>query len=168
MSKLGLYEILGEDKIPNNFVGGLTVLPMLLDSSGKYSEAFLSFVQNISDAILYQNWNSLYELSDKSVTYQEFIAMIEKSWGPHIKTFNAVSSIRKGLAIDLNVDRFKMMHRKSLASFYITDYMLMDCSDEVDTIDLSMSKYAAELWFTCKHHRLVVLPVFTPYVMIKE
>lgn len=146
----------------------LEVIPSLVDKIGAPNKEFLAFKDDVGKAILKQDWNELWKLSDRSQTPSEFYTHVKAMWDKYFQEFNKFKKERKNLSVELNVDRFKETHKAILGSFYIATYALVDGGDSIKSSGLQLTKCCTEVYFTYKRGRFCIVSAFTPFSKVKE
>lgn len=146
----------------------LEAIPSLVDKSGTPNKEFLAFKESVSKAVLLQDWNELWKISDRAQTPAEFYESVKTMWGNYFEEFNQFQKERKNLSVDLNVERFKATHKAILGSFWIATYALSDGGDSIQSSGLQLTKAATELYFTFKQGKFCVVSAFTPFSKVRD
>ena len=162
-----LDSILGGQLDPKELTK-LEVIPSIIDSNNRPIPEFVEFKKNVSQAILKQDWVSLYLLSDTSMEPYYFDKLIQKTWRKFWDTFNEYKKESKNLAVTLNIDRFKEPHKEILGSFTIASYILLSSRDSISDSGYELAKFSTDLYFTYKNKKFVIVSAFTPFVQHKH
>lgn len=117
---------------------------------------FQQFFDSIVNAITQQRYFELFQLSDNAISEQSFSALIENNWDNHWMEFYMSNPVARGLDIELNMDRFKELHRNIIGGFNIMTYHLNVKHDEfqpegTNTQVTEFVKASTELLFTYKY-----------------
>ena len=146
----------------------LEVIPALVDKVGTPNKEFLAFKDSVGRAMLSQDWNELWKLSDRGQEPSEFYRSVKAVWDKYFKEFNQFKKERKNLSVELNVDRFKEKHKAILGSFWVATYVLADGGDSIKVEGLQLTKCCTELYFTYKKGKFCIVSAFTPFSKVKE
>lgn len=146
----------------------LEVIPALVDKIGAPNKEFLTFKDSVGKAIINQDWNALWKLSDRAQTPEEFHSSVRAVWGKYFKEFNEFKKERKNLSVDLNVERFKEKHKAILGSFWVATYCLADGGDSIRVEGFQLTKCCTEVYFTYKNGKFCIVSAFKPFSKVKE
>lgn len=132
----------------------LTRMPPLVTPEGINPE-FQKFFDEIVNAISTQKYYLLYPIMEHTMSNDDLNQAIENSWDSHWFEFYNSDVNSRGLDIELNMDRFKDLHRNLIGGFNIMTYHLNVKRDEFSPVgkDINISelvKASTELLFTYK------------------
>ena len=70
----------------------------------------------------------------------------------------------RGVDIELNLNRFKQVHRNLIGGFLVITYKLTDCDfDCIELDEFEFEQKYSEILFTYKQNKFVVLSNLTPF-----
>lgn len=152
---------------PNNVKMNSTIIeriPMIADEFGILPK-FQEFYNSIVNAIMYSDYESLYEISDKVLEKEKFLIMIQDSIGNVLNDVLKLSESCRGIDIELNIGRFNAVHRNLIGGFYIIFYTLnMNKYEGIEMNQTELVQKSTELLFTYKNDEFVILSHFTPFI----
>lgn len=160
--------ILGQIRDENMLPRIETIPSIIVDNTGRYTDTFKHFYDVFTESVFEQNWQKLYETSDKAIKYPDFLKMVESIWGKFFHEFNTTPATNKGFCTDINVIRFKQPHGKLLSSFLVNIYRIHSNSDSLTDRGMKLRRYSTEVWFTYKNNRFCVVSALQPFVEVRD
>lgn len=143
-------------------------IPMIVDAQG-VTPKFQKFYDRLVAAVMSSDYDTLYELSDKALSREDFIFLYKIKLGLDIKSVLEVSPSRRGIDIELNLGRFQKTHRNLIGGFYIIFYVLESPKFEnLSRSELSLVEKYSELKFTYKDDSFTILSDFRGFAVPEE
>ena len=128
----------------------ITTMPNLVEALG-WSPEFNKFLTSISNAFSKQDWESWYKDSDMSLSPEDFISTVEKTYEPFLKEYLSLQENERGVSIEVNVDSIKDPYGKLMGKIDIFAYTL-STSPESESMSSDISKHLkrwdTSLYFT--------------------
>lgn len=150
----------------NNYIERI---PHIVDTStGRITDEFQSFYNELTKAVLLNDDHLLYELSDKVMkedTFKTYYQPLKKILSDALNLYDN----QKGIDIELNIKRFENNHRNLIGGFFI---MLYTLTNDDNDIFLSRSKKVnlkllqTEVLFTYKRSKFRLISYFQPFTSI--
>lgn len=148
-------------------------IPPLVNENGIIPE-FQSFYEKVVCAIgaIFSKEEcgieQLYELTDMSIDKTSFYKLIDTQWGWLIDAYYSVSFNHHttGLDVQLNMQRFKDIHRSIIGGFNITTYYTNVYPDSFNA-EIMIPKtflHSTELLFTYKNNKFLMLSSVNSFV----
>jgi hypothetical protein len=140
--------------------------PPLVDEQG-INPKFQQFFDTIVACFLEDKLESLYEISDKSVSEQHFYQLGILKWKPHLMEYAKASS--RGMDVELNMDRFQQLHRNIIGGFNVITYHINEKNNEFgDGILTEFKQCSTEILFTYKNGDFKIIPVFSSFLDVER
>lgn len=130
-------------------------LPSILDEA---KDDFMKFFSDLSFVLQYNKWEGLYNISDKAMTKEEFVASVEVKHSKFWSEFNKLPLNRKGMSLQIDAESFNELHSCLIGRINFLAYML--CQDESSPIsqsDMHMAKVCISWSFTYKNNKFVII-----------
>lgn len=142
-------------------------IPRIVNGMGPTDE-FQTFYNELVDAITSSNIEKLYEMSDKAIDKENFTDIYKDSIDNHIKSVIEMKSAQRGLDIELNLSRFKELHRNLVGGFLILTYTLESGKFDTNQNDFNLTYKYTEVLFSYKNGEFVVLSCFKPFKVVEN
>lgn len=141
----------------------ITRMPLIATPEGineKFQIFFNCVVFALSDP---KQFSTLYKLTDKSISEDDFMDLFNSTIGEYLSAFYATAGNRRGLDIELNLGRFEKKHRNLIGGLYVITYRLCDSQFEGISKDTQLEQKYAELLFTYKDDDFVLISNLTAF-----
>lgn len=143
-------------------------IPLIVDSQG-VTPAFQKFYDRLVTAIMSSDYDTLYEMSDKAMSREDFIFLYKIKIGLDLKEVLEVTSARRGIDIELNLGRFQKKHRNLIGGFYIIFYMLEQSKfSDLSQSELTLVEKYSEIKFTYKDGAFTILSNFRGFAVPED
>ena len=140
-------------------------IPPIVDHNG-ITDEFQTFYNKVVESITENSPKMLYEISDKVLDYVEFENTYQSTLGQRLSEILDHPRSERGLDIELNLGRFKQIHRNIIGGFYISTYVLEDCKfNGICAEGRSLKQEHAEILFTYKEGEFVIISAFSELVV---
>ena len=146
------YEDEQPDSLSMKTTDGYSIqrIPPLVDANG-ISREFQEFFNKVVNYITHGQVDDLYTISDKAMSCKEFIEAWNCRIGNQIAELLEMPVNKRGFDIELNINRFKQIHRNLIGGFFIIMYKLEDeASSMLKTHSCSLIQQHTEILFTYK------------------
>ena len=143
-------------------------IPMICDpGTGMIMPAFQKFYDTIVECVLQHDREGLYNISDKSMEYGEFLIQYEDHVGKQLSTILHTPDNMHKVDIELNLSRFQSNQRNILGSFLINTYVLEDAESKL--LEHKRRKLViryTELFFTYRNKKFELISSFQPLMNV--
>lgn len=123
-------------------------IPPLVDADGINRE-FQEFFNKVVNYITHGQVEDLYTITDRVMSCEEFTESWNHRIGNQIKKLLEMPINKRGIDIELNISRFKQIHRNLIGGFFIIMYKLEDeASSMLKTHSCGLIQQHTEILFT--------------------
>ena len=145
-------------------------IPLLIDpNTGHPTPKFQKFYDNIVTNCSDRVWFGLYDISDKCISREDFNSLWLSNIRPLWAKYVTADSNKRGLDIELNLDRFQQSHRNLIGGFFIIFYVIDLVETELcDYPRPNLKQYKTELLFTYKDDEFKLLSILNPFTEAGE
>lgn len=113
-------------------VGEIQRIPPLVTPDGMINSEFQTFYNKIVASMLHDP-DSLYEISDNVLNYDDFKALLRNTWLNYLCKFFKADEKCRSIDIELNMDRFQDIHRNILGGFNVITCLTVVEPDEFNS-----------------------------------
>jgi len=143
-------------------------MPIIVNEHGILPE-FQDFYDKICSYISDNNVEGLWTISDKAIEMEKFNELYDLMIGQHITKLLDTPECARGIDIELNIDRFKELHRNMIGGFNIMTYQLSESPYEgVSSVETILDKKYTEILFTFKQGEFLIISHFKPFKHISD
>lgn len=147
-------------------------IPMIVNpDTGQVTDQFQQFYDKIVHALtIDKQWEQLYELTDTSLSADEFNSMLKgvgiaDTWDRFWNT----SDSSRGVDIELNLGRFQSQYRNLIGGFLVMIYMIASNDNDLCNYPvLELKRYTTEILFTYSNGQFKVLSTIKPFTQLSS
>lgn len=138
-------------------------IPRLVDPTGQINPEFQIFYNHLVKYVCEHNVDGLYDLSDKSISKEQFTQMYEENISKKLAEFYSYKYNSRGIDMEVNLSRFENKHRNLIGGIYLIIYYVKEAEFEGITTSPSLEQMFTEILFTYKRGGFCILSAFSPF-----
>lgn len=145
---------------PDTYV--IEIMPSFMSHDGSPNKQFEDFYNKLCDALPARDTKVMYELSDKSISYDLFEEMLDDTLWEGLAHWARMPNYKKGMSLSIDVTDMDMRFKSLIARFHVVTYILNVDSFSTppkSKLDTSIS----DLYYTYKDGNFVLITKFEKF-----